>query len=201
MEYTELNLKKIRKPELIEILKNSGLNVNSKMKVEDLKNLILTNRLKIRISQEEFDYKCVNNKTDIDLMKLREKNQILLNKTKKSDIIDLNNPKNKNIKYIIILHYYEILPTNVKVFTFNFSKDFVGQSEIDKFWGIPIFSDYKIDSTLTKYESAIDGFSSIYGNDIPAHLGWCKWDDTPSNEFRQYFGLSLLIHGRAYLVR
>lgn len=208
MEYSESTLKKIRKPELIEILEKSGYTVNNKMKVDDLKKMILEKKIKIKIThdaltQEDFENKCCNknNKSDLEIEEIIEKNQKKLLDSKK--IIDLSDPKNKKIKYVIILPYSARIEDSddANVFIFKFKKDFIGQSEINRFWGIPIFSDYHIDLKLTKYESAIEGFSSIWCNDIPAHLGVCKWDDTPALEFKQYFGISLLCHNEAYLVR
>lgn len=206
MEYTESKLKKIRKPELIEILKKSGYEVNNKKKVDELKKMILEKKIKIRISQEEFEEGCPNKNersvSEIDI--IINKNSKKIRESKK--IIDLSNPQNNKIKYVIVLPYSEPPPKNAKVFTFKFKEDFIAESEYmlwgERFWGIILEKEDKsLYEGLTKYNCSIEGFSSIWCNDIPAHLGVCKWDDTPALEFKQYSGIGLLCHGRAYLVR
>lgn len=199
MEYSEFTLKKIRKPELIEILEKSGYSVNKKMKVDDLKKIILEKKIKIKITQEEFENKCVgrSNKSDSEIEKIIEKNQKKLYESKK--IIDLSDSKNNKIKYVIILPYSENLSDDAKVFTFKFKKDF--DKDIVRFWGIPKESEFIQKTEYTKYESTIEGFSWMWCNDIPAHLGCCKWDDTPAIDFKPMAWIGLLCHGRAYLVR
>jgi len=203
MEYSESSLKKIRKPELIEILEKSGYKVDKKMKVDELRKMILDlskiGKIKIKMSQEEFENKCSNknNKSDSEIEEIIEKNQKKLLSSKK--VIDLSDPKNNKIKYVIILPYSENLSDDAKVFTFKFKKDF--DKDIVRFWGIPKESEFIQKTEYTKYESTIEGFSWLWCNDIPAHLGCCKWDDTPAIDFKPFAWIGLLCHNEAYLVR
>lgn len=236
MEYNFDNLKKYKKSELVDILKNAKcLPTNfNKLKVDDLKKIIIDKKIKNensqllcfdsknikkRFTQEEFEEHCwftnksqnknKNKKTEMELDEIKNKNQKILSEIHLTEIIDLNDLKQREkIKYIEILHYYEDidLSTYAKVFTFKFKKDYVGHSDIERFFGIPYYdtNDFVEKEKLekyTKYECTIEGFKNIYCNEMPPECPYCcKWDDTPALEFRPYFGILKLVHGRSILI-